>query len=110
MGYQKGIFIPLGSPTKPTYALFGSKITDVKTYQRNVFTVSVTHTFSGLPLVSMGSNKAASDDSVEMPTRIPMAASKLYASKVYIRKQQAKFLMPHVRIKASTVAVSIKLT
>jgi len=52
-------------------------------------------TFSGRPLVSIGNNNAASDESVEIPIRIPMAEWKLYASNVCMcrRKTASKFVI-----------------
>ena len=59
----------------PTY----EKIDDVWYKQLGNF-----RTFRGRPLVSIGSNKAASEDRMETPMKIPIVAWKLYTSNVCV--------------------------
>ena len=59
----------------PTY----EKIDDVWYKQLDIL-----RTFRGRPLVSIGSNKAASEDSTETPMKIPIVAWKLYTSNVCV--------------------------
>ena len=42
------------------------------------------HTFNGRPFVSIGSNRAASDESTATPMKIPIVEWKLYTSNVCV--------------------------